>query len=106
MVTLAAALLSSLTFAATGTWNGWISDVKCGINIDRACAKKCAAAGEKLVFVNSDKTVMQVSNPAKVKALAGEHVKIKGKVDKGVLTISSAEIIKDPQTASAPKGKK
>ncbi len=102
MITFAAALFSSLMFAGTGNWNGWISDVKCGINIDPACAKKCAAAGEKLVFVNSDKTVMQVANPDKVRALAGEHVRVKGTVDKGVLTISSVEAIKAPQAAVAP----
>jgi len=94
-------LFSSLMTATPGVWSGWISDVKCGINVDRDCAKKCAAAGEKLVFVNSDKTVLQVSNPDKVKALAGEHVKVKGTVEKGVLTVSSAEAIKEPQSAGA-----
>lgn len=89
-------IFSSLIMAKTEVWTGWISDVKCGVNVDPACAKKCAAAGEKLVFVNGDKkTVLEIANPDAVKRLAGEHVKVKGTVEKGVLTVTGAEAIKE-----------
>lgn len=78
-----------------GALTGWVSDAKCGVNINPDCAKKCAEAGEKIVFVTSDKKVLEVSNPAVLKGHAGEHVKVKGKTVNGTLTVSSVQVIKD-----------
>lgn len=77
---------------------GWVSDAKCGVNINPDCAKKCAAAGEKIVFVTSDKKVLEVSNPTALKGHAGEHVKVKGKTVNGTLTVSSVQVIQDTPT--------
>ncbi len=93
-----AAVVSSLSLAETGSFTGWVTDAKCAPKVNAECAKKCADAGEKLVFVNSDKTVMQVANPETLKGHEGHHVTVKGTVDKGTLTISSVEMVKDDAT--------
>jgi hypothetical protein len=94
-VAVFAALVSSLSLAEAGSWTGWVTDAKCAPRVNAECAKKCADAGEKLVFVNADKTVMQVANPESLKGHEGHHVTVKGTVDKGTLTISSVEMVKD-----------
>ena len=90
-----ATVVTSLSVAEAGSWTGWITDAKCAPKVNPECAKKCADAGEKLVFVNSDKTVMQVANPEALKGHEGHHVTVKGTVDKDTLTISSVEMLKD-----------
>ncbi len=97
-VVVFAAVVSSLSLAEAGSWTGWVTDAKCAPKVNAECAKKCAEAGEKLVFVNSDKTVMQVANPETLKGHEGHHVTVKGTVDKGTLTISSVEMVKDDAT--------
>ena len=97
-VVLFAAVVSSLSLAEAGSFTGWVTDAKCAPKVNAECAKKCADAGEKLVFVNSDKTVMQVANPETLKGHEGHHVTVKGTVDKGTLTISSVEMVKDDAT--------
>lgn len=88
--------MGTTSFAANGVWTGWVSDAKCGASVDPACAKKCAAEGQKIVFVTSDKKVLDVANPELLKGHAGEHVKVKGKLDGGNLTVANVEVIKEP----------
>lgn len=45
-------LTASMAVAKTGSWHGWVSDAKCGAKVNADCAKKCADAGQALVFVN------------------------------------------------------
>jgi hypothetical protein len=90
------AFTASMTLAETGSWSGWITDAKCAPKVKADCAKKCAEAGEKLVFVDSDaKTILQVANQDALKGHEGHHVTVKGKLDNGTLTVSSVEMIPD-----------
>lgn len=90
------AFAASMTLAETGSWTGWITDAKCAPKVKADCAKKCAEAGEKLVFVDSDaKTILQVANQDALKGHEGHHVTLKGNLDKGTLTVSSVEMVKD-----------
>jgi len=85
-------LLSTMSLAATGAWDGWVSDERCGAKIDPECTKTCMKQGAKLVFVDSkDKSVVHVANGDKLKGFEGQHVKVKGSLDKGILTVSSIE---------------
>jgi hypothetical protein len=77
--------------AKVQNFDGWVSDEKCGAKIDADCAKKCAAAGVRVVFVSTDKKVIPVENPDTLKGLAGQHVSIKGKMDNGNLKVESAK---------------
>ena len=93
-------LVGVVTAAETKTtWDGWVSDTKCGTSVNPDCAKKCARAGIKPVFVNSDKTIFQVANPDSVKGHEGDHVTVKGTLDKGVLTVSSITAFDDKKAS-------
>ncbi|MCI0349415.1 MAG: hypothetical protein L0Z53_08315 [Acidobacteriales bacterium] len=101
MVTLACFMsLSAFAYAAQkGSWKGWVSDEKCGAagaSADKAeCTKKCIESGQKLVFVNDkDKSVLSVTNPEALKGHEGHHIKVKGRVENGALTVESASMLK------------
>jgi len=80
------------TVAKAQDYDGWVSDEKCGAKVDAECAKKCEALGVKMVFVNaSDKSILPVANQQALKGHAGQHVKLKGKVENGVLTVDSVK---------------
>ena len=75
--------MTMLAAAKDMTWNGWISDSKCGAkgaNADHAaCAKKCIDAGEKPVLVtDKDQKVVNIANPDAVKGHEGHHVEVTG----------------------------
>ena len=77
--------------------SGWVSDEKCGAkDIDNAdCAKKCAEAGSKLVFVSEkDKSVINVDNQDALKGHEGHHVKVTGKLDNGTLHVDNVAMLK------------
>ena len=95
-----AAMVAMFALAASaagkkGTWTGWVGDEKCGAHVKADCAKKCLDAGEKMVFVtDKDKQVIPVANPEALKDHAGHHVKVKGTLDNGALTVASASMLK------------
>jgi maltose-binding protein MalE len=79
------------------TIEAWISDEKCGANIDADCAKKCQEQGAKLVVVNvTDKSIMPVANQDTIRGFIGQHVIVTGTV-KGTLTIASVKPTKKSQ---------
>ena len=102
LMLLAAAFLTStsaVTFAAPKStkMNGWVSDEKCGAkDIDNAdCAKKCAEAGSKLVFVSEkDKSVINVDNQDALKGHEGHHVSVTGTMDNGTLHVTKVAMLK------------
>ncbi len=77
----------------TKSFDGWVSDEKCGPKIDAACTKMCVSMGAKLVFVDIDKTVMAVANQELLSGLGGKRVNIQGKLDNGVLTVVSVKAV-------------
>ena len=89
--------LSTLTFAKDKTWNGWISDAKCGAKVNADCAKKCIESGQAAVLVTDDsKQVVQIHNQDAVKAHAGHHVKVSGKLQKdGSIHVDKIEMLPD-----------
>lgn len=94
---LAAVLFAAMvgSFAFAETVDGWVSDAKCGAKFNADCAKKCAAAGQPLVIVTSDKKVIEVANSDALKGHAGHHVTVTGTMDKGKLTVTKVEMAKD-----------
>lgn len=93
LIMLAAASMSVTSLAASGSWEGWVSDNRCGAKIDAECSKTCLKQGATLVFVTTDKSVVKVTNPDALKDHVGQHVRVKGTLDKdkNVLTVSSIE---------------
>jgi hypothetical protein len=81
--------------AKTQQFDGWVSDIKCGAKIDADCAKKCEAAGVRMVFVDNDKNVIPVANVEALKGFAGQHVVIKGSMKDGVLSVDNVKAASD-----------
>jgi len=80
--------MSVLAVAKGKSWDGWISDSKCGAKganaAHEACAKKCIAAGEKPVLVSdADHKVVPLDNPGAVTDHIGHHVQISGNMTSG-----------------------
>lgn len=72
--------------------DAWISDEKCGANVDAACAKKCMEQGSKLVVVDTkDKSVIPVVNQDIVKPFVGQHVTVKGSMENGAIKVASVK---------------
>ena len=85
LVVLGLFLCSIIAMAAPKdtSWDGWISDAKCGVKGANAghagCAKKCVESGEKPVLVtDKDQKVVAIENPAAVAGHEGQHVKVSG----------------------------
>jgi len=85
--------MTALAAAKDMTWDGWISDSKCGAKGANAahatCAQKCVGAGEKPVFVtDKDQKVVNIDNPGAVTGEVGQHVQITGKMtDNGMVHV-------------------
>jgi len=78
--------MTALAAAKDMSWDGWISDSKCGAKganaAHAACAKKCMEAGEKPVLVSDkDQKVVGIDNPDAVKGHEGHHVQLMGTMD-------------------------
>jgi hypothetical protein len=91
---------AAFTFAADGTWTGYISDSHCGANGAKAGHKECAVKcvkehGAKYVFVDdADHKVYAIDAQDKVAAHAGDHVTVKGTVEGDNLKLASIEMAK------------
>jgi hypothetical protein len=93
--------LTTASLAEDPAMNGYISDAKCaskgGSAAHADCAKKCAGAGEKLVFVSdTDKKVLNVDNQDALKGHEGHHVAVTGKVENGTLHVDKVSMLQDP----------
>ena len=91
---------AALTFAADGSWTGYISDSNCGAkgaNEKHAqCTTTCVKEkGAKYVFVNdADHKVYAVDAQDKVAAHAGHHVTVTGTVDGDAMKIADVAMAK------------
>jgi hypothetical protein len=91
--------LAALTSAAdTQTVKGFVSDSKCaakGANEKHAaCAKKCIAAGEKMVVVtDGDSKVLTVDNPDALAGHEGQHVAVTGAVNGDSIHVDSVKMM-------------
>jgi len=96
LVTIVAVLSFAGATGKSGSWNGWVSDAKCGAKLNAACAKKCIDAGEKPVLVtDNDQKVLNVSNHDTLKDHAGHHVKVDGTLDGNTLTVKQVSMLQD-----------
>jgi hypothetical protein len=93
--------LTALAFDDMGksaTVNGWIVDAKCGAKGANAgaeaCTKKCAAAGEKMVFVtDGDNKVLAIDNQDAIKGHEGHHVAATGMVSKDTIHVQNLKML-------------
>jgi hypothetical protein len=93
--------LSAMAFDDMGqsvTVNGYLVDAKCGAKGAKAgmeaCAKKCAAAGEKMVLVtDKDSKVIAIDNQDAIKGHEGHHVAVTGTMGKDSIKIDSVKML-------------
>ena len=77
-VTTSFAVSAAQKPVAASTYKGFISDKKCGKNIDPKCNKQCFEEGETPVLVvDGSGEVLDIVNGATVTSLPGAHVDIK-----------------------------
>jgi len=104
---LAAALAFSAGLAtaadkAKTEWTGYITDTHCaskGASKDHsvACIEKCMKAGSKAqIWDDADKKAYDLDDFAKVKALVGSKVTVKGALDPATNTIKVESAVKAP----------
>ncbi len=87
-------LTAGLSFA--GEWTGYVTDAKCAKGgkagaAHAGCAKGCIGKGDAAVLVDADGNIHEIANQDKIKALAGEKVKVTGSEAAGKITVESAE---------------
>jgi len=91
--------LATFAWAANATTvNGWVSDSKCAAKgmseAHAACAKKCIAAGAKMVVVtDGDKKVLTVDNPDALEGHEGHHVAVTGEVSGDSIHVDSVKML-------------
>ena len=101
LVMIGLLLCSMLAMASPkdNSWDGWISDAKCGAKGANAghaaCAKKCVESGEKPVLVtDKDQKVVAIDNPAAVAGHEGQHVTVTGTMtDSGSLHVDKVSAL-------------
>jgi len=103
MFVAAALFAASPALAAEKTWNGTLSDSKCGAKHAKSehggsadehnCVNKCVGDGEKYVFVSSGKTY-QIANQdfAALKDHAGHQIALTGEMKDDSITVSKIEM--------------
>ena len=108
MVLLIGLWAAPVTFGASGTWSGKISDSQCGLSHkakgpstggqvlnDTECANLCLASGVKFVFV-TDNGVYSIANQnfKDLRANIGHSVEIAGDLDVTTITVSKISPIR------------
>ena len=98
--TVVASLVLGLSaLAMADEFKGFVEDTACSTKAEMKnnadCAKKCAEAGSKLVFVSEkDKSVINVDNQDALKGHEGHHVSVTGKLDNGTLHVDKVAMLK------------
>jgi len=93
MVVLTLFAFSCLSWAASKSWTGTVSDEHCGAKHAKAsadaesCVEKCVSGGSKYVLVSHGK-VYQVDDQDKFKGLGGKSVKVTGSLSDSTITVA------------------
>ena len=82
-----------LSWAASKSWTGTVSDEHCGAKHAKAsaaaegCVEKCVSGGAKYVLVSKGK-VYQVDAQDKFQGLGGKSVKVTGSLSDSTITVA------------------
>jgi hypothetical protein len=81
---------------ATATFNGIVTDTRCGakhsarIGLDAAdCTRACVHAGERFALVDGDKAYILTGDSVALKHLAGARVRVAGTLNGDTITVVS-----------------
>jgi hypothetical protein len=93
MVVLTLFAFGCLSWAASKSWTGTVSDEHCGAKHAKAsadaetCVEKCVSGGAKYVLVSKGK-VYQVDAQDKFQGLGGKSVKVTGSLSDSTITVA------------------
>ena len=84
--------------ASNSTFDGMITDARCGARHAKdsnkspaECSRMCARRGEPYLLVDGEKRYTLSGNPQVIERLAGQRVKVSGKLDGQTIQVSSAK---------------
>ncbi|HLI64252.1 MAG TPA: hypothetical protein VKV05_12705 [Terriglobales bacterium] len=98
--------MTVLAVAKEHSWEGWISDSKCGVKganaSHLACAKKCIQGGATPVLVtDKDQKVVAIANPDKVMDHLAQHVRLTGSMTSdGAIQVQSVKMLSSQKGGS------
>ena len=86
--------LAAVPMCSAADWTGWVTDASCGAHgakaEHKACAEKCLAKGDKLVFYNeADKQIYKLDKQDLAKANIGYEVKVTGTAKGDAIAVDS-----------------
>ncbi len=93
MVVVTLFAFGCLSWAASKSWTGTVSDEHCGAKHAKAsaaaegCVEKCVSGGAKYVLVSKGK-VYQVDAQGKFQGLGGKSVKVTGSLSDSTITVA------------------
>jgi hypothetical protein len=93
MVVVTLFAFGCLSWAASKSWTGTVSDEHCGAKHAKAsaaaegCVEKCVSGGAKYVLVSKGK-VYQVDAQDKFQGLGGKSVKVTGSLSDSTITVA------------------
>jgi len=93
LLSVAIGLFTVARSSADGTYTGYISDHRCGTNIDAACNKQCFDQGETPVLVlDGSGDLVDLANADTMTSLPGAHVEIRGQMDAKTKTLTVTSV--------------
>jgi hypothetical protein len=82
--------------AMADSWEGVISDAKCGKahaeKLNEKCVQSCVKGGQAAVFVTSEGKVLKIHNPEAVAEHLGHKVTLTGKLMDGAVHVDSVKM--------------
>jgi len=83
---------------STATFDGMITDARCGARHAKdsnkspaECSRMCVRKGEQYLLVDGEKRYTLHGNPQVIERLAGQRVKVFGKLEGQTIQVSSAK---------------
>jgi hypothetical protein len=76
----------------SGTFTGYVTDLKCNRAVDAECNRQCLRAGEQpALLLDGSNQVVRLTNAEQAKKYPGAHVQVKGTRSEDVIVVATIE---------------
>jgi hypothetical protein len=80
----------SVGLPQSGTFAGYVTDLKCKHNVNADCNRRCLASGEQpALLVDSTGDILRLKNGEDAKRHPGAHVEVTGMRENDLIVVSS-----------------
>ena len=80
----------SASLPQSGTFAGYVTDLKCKHNVNAECNRRCLASGEQpALLVDSTGDILRLKNGEDAKRHPGAHVEVTGMRENDLIVVSS-----------------